>query len=46
MELSAKTVHGPVLKIAQLSANAQNHVSVQRCRKFLPPSFSAATISR
>jgi len=33
MELLAKTVHGPVLKITQRSAHAQNHVSVQRCRK-------------
>jgi len=33
MKLLAKTVHGPVLKITQRSANAQNHVSVQRCRK-------------
>jgi len=34
MELSVKTVHGPVLKITQLSAHAQNHVSIERCRKF------------
>ena len=33
MELLAKTVYGPVLKITQRSAHAQNHVSVQRCRK-------------
>jgi len=33
MELSVKTVHGPVLKITQLSAHAQNHVSIERCRK-------------
>jgi len=33
MELSAKTVHIPVLKITQLSALAQNHVSIERCRK-------------
>ena len=33
MELSAKTVYGAVLKITQRSAHAQNHVSVQRCRK-------------
>jgi len=32
MELSAKTVFGPVLKITHRSAHAQNHVSVQRCR--------------
>ena len=34
MELSAKNVYGlTVLKITELSAHAQNHVSVQRCRK-------------
>ena len=33
MELSAKTVYGAMLKITQRSAHAQNHVSVQRCRK-------------
>jgi len=33
MELSVKTVHGPVLKITHLSAHAQNHVSIERCRK-------------
>jgi len=33
MELSAKTVYSPVLKITQRSAHAQNHVSVQPCRK-------------
>jgi len=33
MELSVKTVHGPVLKITQLSAHAQNHVSIEHCRK-------------
>ena len=33
MELLAKRVYGPVLKITQRSAHAQNHVSVQRCRK-------------
>jgi len=33
MELSAKTVYGSVLKITQLSAHAQNHVSIERCRK-------------
>ena len=33
MELLAKTVYGPVLKITQRSAQAQNHISVQRCRK-------------
>ena len=34
MELSGKTVYGPVVKITQLSAHAQNHVSIERCRKF------------
>jgi len=33
MELSAKTVYGPVLKTTQLSAHAQNHASPERCRK-------------
>jgi len=33
MELSAKTVYGPVLNITQHSAHAQNYVSVQPCRK-------------
>jgi len=33
MELSAKTVYGPVLNFTQRSAHAQNHVSVQPCRK-------------
>jgi len=33
MELSAKTMYGPVLKITQLSVHAQNHVSIERCRK-------------
>ena len=35
MQLSAKTVYGAMLKITQRSAHAQNHVSVQRCRKSL-----------
>jgi len=35
MELSVKTVHGPVLKITQLSAH-----------NLLPPSFSATSIFR
>ena len=26
-------MNGPVLKITQLSAHAQNHVSIERCRK-------------
>jgi len=47
MELSAKIVYGPVLTITQISAYVQNHVSIKRCRNFyLPPSFSATTISR
>jgi len=33
MELSAKTVYGPVLKTTQLSARAQNYASPERCRK-------------
>jgi len=33
MELYAKTMYGPVLKITQLSARALNHVSIERCRK-------------
>ena len=33
MELLAKTVYGPVLKIIQRFAHAQNHISIQRCRK-------------
>ena len=33
MELSGKTVYGPVLKTMQLSAHAQNHASPERCRK-------------
>jgi len=33
MELSAKTMYGPVLKITQLSAHMQNHVSIERCHK-------------
>jgi len=33
MELSAKTTYGHVLKITQLSAHAQNHVSIERCLK-------------
>jgi len=41
MELSAKTVHGPVLKITERSAHAQNHVSVQPCRK----SFTTIVLS-
>jgi len=33
MELSGKTVYGPVLKTTQLSARAQNHASPERSRK-------------
>ena len=33
MELSGKTVYGPVLKTMQLSAHAQNHASPERYRK-------------
>jgi len=33
MELSGKTVYGPVLKTTQLSAHAQNHAIPERCRK-------------
>ena len=33
MELSGKTVYGPLLKTTQLSARAQNHASLERCRK-------------
>jgi len=35
MESSTKTVYGPVLKITQLSAHAQNHVSIERWGRFL-----------
>jgi len=33
MELSGKTVYGPVLKTTQVSAHAQNHASPERYRK-------------
>ena len=33
MELSGKSVYGPVLKTTQLSAHAQNHANPERCRK-------------
>ena len=33
MELSGKTVYGPVLKTTQLSASAQNHTSPEDCHK-------------
>jgi len=32
MELSDKTVYGPILQTTQLSAHAENHVSIERCR--------------
>jgi len=32
-ELSAKTLYGTVLKITQLCAHAQNHVTIEHCRK-------------
>jgi len=37
MDLSTKTVYGSVLKITQLSAHAQNHVSIERCHKSFAP---------
>ena len=39
MELSGKTVYGPVLKTTQLSARAQNHASPERCRKSFTINF-------
>jgi len=33
MELSGKSVYGPVLKTTQISAHAQNHASPEGCRK-------------
>jgi len=33
MELSGKTVYGPMLKTTHLSAHAQTHASPERCRK-------------
>ena len=33
MELSGKTVYGPVLKTTQLSEHAQNHASPEHCRR-------------
>jgi len=32
MELSGKKVYGSVLKTTQLSAHAQNHATLERCR--------------
>ena len=40
MELSGKTVYGPVLKTTQLSARAQNHASPECCRKCWRKSFT------
>jgi len=39
MELSGKTVNGPVLKTTQLSARAQNQASPERCRKSITITF-------
>jgi len=39
MELSGKTVYGPVLKTTKLSAHAQNHASPELCRKSLTMIF-------
>ena len=39
MELSGKTVYGPVLKTTQLSAHAQNHASQECCRKSFTMTF-------
>jgi len=36
MELSGKTVYGPVLKTTQLSAHAQNHASRNVAVNHLP----------
>jgi len=33
IELSGKTVYGPVFKTTQHSGRAQNHASPERCRK-------------
>jgi len=43
MELSAKTAYDTALKTTQLSAHAQNHGSLERCRKSFTtvPSFLA-----
>jgi len=46
MELSGKTVYGPVLKTMQLSARAQNHASPERRRKSFTIIFLGTTISR
>jgi len=39
MELSGKTVYGPVLNTTQLSARAQNHSRPEQCRKFFTMIF-------
>ena len=39
MELSGKTVYGPLLKTTQLSARAQNHASPERCCKSFTINF-------
>ena len=39
MELSGKTVYGPVLKTTQRSAHAQNHASPECCRKSFTMTF-------
>ena len=39
MELSGKSVYGPVLKTTQLSAHADNHDSPERCRKSFTMTF-------
>jgi len=46
MELSAKTMYGLVVRITQLSAHAENHVSIERCRKPFTTIVLANTISR
>jgi len=46
MELSAKTMYGPVLKTTQLSVHAQITSALNVAVNLLPSSFSATTISR
>jgi len=46
MELSAKTMYDFVLKITQLSAHAQHHVSIERCRKSFTTIVLGDQISR
>ena len=43
MELSGKTVYGPVLQTTKLSAHAQNQASPERCRNSTMI-FTATTI--